>query len=79
MNDCNDPKCPWCSGSFPMRHPISHPPIKHTTIVIAKKAGSNKNKAFDLGNSEWIGEQYTPFNAFTCTTEEAEKLKAKYK
>jgi len=74
---CDDPECPWCTGSLPMRHPYSGPPILYTTIVIAKHDKTGETKLFDLGELEMPGAQYTPQNAYTCTKEEAKKLKEK--
>jgi len=74
---CDDPDCVWCTGSLPMRHPYSGPPILYTTVVIAKHDKTNDIKVFDLGEMEMPSGQYTPINAYTCTKEEAIALKDK--
>ena len=72
---CDDPECIWCTGSLPMRHPYSGPPISYTTVVIAKHDKTGEIRVFNLGDSEYPGGQFTPINAYTCTVEEAKKLK----
>ena len=84
---CDDPTCVWCAGSLPMRHPYSGPPIPCTTICICADG-----KVYNLGKGEYppsppmkngvmiIKEpKHKLVNAYTCTMEEADKLKAKAK
>jgi len=64
-----------------MRHPYSGPPIPYTTICICADG-----KVYDLGKGEYppksheevIKEKkFMVINAYTCTQEEADRLKAK--
>ena len=84
---CDDPTCVWCTCSLPMRHPYYGPPVLMTTICICADS-----KVYNLGNKEFppsppvkggvmiISEpKYKVIDAYTCTQEKADKLKAKTK
>ena len=70
QENCTDKECFWCLRD--LFHPYSGPPIYYTTVIISKSG-----KVYDLGKREGPGGDEFCINAYTCTVEEAERLKSK--